>query len=190
MCLTWISGWKSVFRVSKTPRVHSRHYHLQFDITADDNLGYVSPMPTSPPPSWDESSGTCILLPLRPDSAQTEKQRQELVVALGELQPSLLLFLHKLRRLTVSLADGQQRTLRRSVDADDPHVVVLESTSVEAGVQSTVAERFLVATHTLAPQAAGIHRLGLERTDSGCICHHWPKRTHVLGVPRLDFSHL
>ena len=42
-------GWKSCFKVSKKPEVHSGPFHFRFDITSDI-LGYVIPMRIYPPP--------------------------------------------------------------------------------------------------------------------------------------------
>ena len=44
-------GFKSVFKMSPTPRVHSRAYHLQFDAAAGGGLGYIVPTPLPPPPN-------------------------------------------------------------------------------------------------------------------------------------------
>jgi hypothetical protein len=67
-CPLFFSGFKSVFKISTTPRVHSREYHFQFDSTGD-GLGYIVPTPIAPPPSWDAGGGTAIVLPLEPSSA-------------------------------------------------------------------------------------------------------------------------
>ena len=165
--------------MSKTPRVHSRHYHLQFDITVDSALGYVCPTPAAAPAGWDAAhGGTSIVLPLVTDAGAQGKKLRELEVAVGELQPTLLLFLHQLRRLVISASDGSVSVLRRASDPTDPHVVVLEMSHYRSGGdggggrsvagQSDPApsrvERFLVAKRMLQPRAAGIHRLDIERT--------------------------
>ena len=36
-------GFKSVFRVTDTPQVHSGGYHVAFDLQAHSSLGYVLP---------------------------------------------------------------------------------------------------------------------------------------------------
>ena len=49
-------GFKSIFKLSSTPRVHSRQFHLQFD-ASDGGLGYIVPSAATPPEGWDASTG-------------------------------------------------------------------------------------------------------------------------------------
>jgi hypothetical protein len=42
-------GWKSVFKISSTPEVHSRSYHMRFDSNDTSGLGYICPEPIAPP---------------------------------------------------------------------------------------------------------------------------------------------
>jgi hypothetical protein len=102
-------GFKSVFKLTASPRVHSRHFHLQFD-ARNGGLGYIVPSPATPPAGWDSiSGGTRIVLPL--DEGDTAKLR-ELRVHLGELKPSLLLFLRRLRHVEVDDAlSGWRRSI-------------------------------------------------------------------------------
>lgn len=87
-------GFKSVFTVSDRPEIHSNGFHFRFDRDNETNLlGYVVPI-------WCDVAAeavrgqTCILLPAKPTvtfGAET----------LDELDPHLLLFLHKLRRISI-----------------------------------------------------------------------------------------
>ena len=43
-------GFKSVFRVSETPAVHSGRFHFHFDARALGGLGYLVPFPLPAPP--------------------------------------------------------------------------------------------------------------------------------------------
>ena len=42
-------GWKSVFKISPCPQVHSGKYHLKFDALDPSGLGYIVPTPAEPP---------------------------------------------------------------------------------------------------------------------------------------------
>ncbi|RLN39988.1 hypothetical protein C2845_PM01G23050 [Panicum miliaceum] len=102
-------GFKSVFRVTDAPEIHSNGFHVKFDIT-DGQIGFV--LPTAVPPHSTTSfsrmlsieddkdthslGNTCILLPFR------SKFREgtgicSIVSMFSDLHPSLLLFLHRLK---------------------------------------------------------------------------------------------
>ncbi|KAF8116020.1 hypothetical protein N665_0024s0044 [Sinapis alba] len=102
-------GFKSVFRVSDAPEIHSNGFHFKFDIS-EGQIGYI--LPTVVPPHDIESltsmlSGrafqlkdakwnTCITLPFRAiDSEITTVNHIEPMFS--DLHPSLLLFLHRLQ---------------------------------------------------------------------------------------------
>ena len=118
-------GFKSVFKVSDTPEVHSRGYHVYFD-TQDGPLGHVLPrwLPPSntssssyllPPPTWQ----TSFRLPLRRSITGVSV----LSHARESVTPVMLLFLHKLQKIEVidrvKKADGfiLQRLCERKVGA-------------------------------------------------------------------------
>lgn len=87
-------GFKSVFKVTDTPEIHSNGYHFRFDLTdPEDPLGYVVP-------HWidaraDDGEGvTTVVLPARAGN-------DFLPELLSDINATLLLFLEKLRLLTV-----------------------------------------------------------------------------------------
>ncbi|GAX75620.1 hypothetical protein CEUSTIGMA_g3064.t1 [Chlamydomonas eustigma] len=128
-------GWKSVFRVTDCPEVHSNGFHVKFDLAADSHLGFILP-------TWIDhrgggrtfhesvecerhlssaliyqgsgnshhgaeggrvqstmTQGTTTILPLK-----TLMQGQGGVVLrrrFEDIQPSLLLFLQRLRRISI-----------------------------------------------------------------------------------------
>ncbi|CAN4120815.1 unnamed protein product [Withania somnifera] len=98
-------GFKSVFRVTDAPEIHSNGFHIKFDIT-NGQIGFV--LPTVVPPCDIDlytrlaSSGsdcncwnTCIVLPFR--SNLLERSGEENIMSMfADLHPSLLLFLHRL----------------------------------------------------------------------------------------------
>jgi len=141
-------GWKSVFKISSTPEVHSRSYHLRFDSNDTSGLGYICPEPIAPPAGWDESSGTAIILPVA--SAGADAAIRDFELAMGRMQPVLLLFLHQLEWIHITLSGGITRSLRRRSDEDDTQVIILE----EQQHNQTSRQRFLVVTRCLAPVVA------------------------------------
>ncbi|KAG2501754.1 hypothetical protein HYH03_000254 [Edaphochlamys debaryana] len=116
-------GFKSVFKVSDAPEVHSNGFHIAFDRTAHGNLGLVLPSPVAPYTGEGLPSqlgllphpATLIRLPLRTPASplrsdagsDDEARAQEAAVAgwitaLREVEPKLLLFLRKLRRIAIT----------------------------------------------------------------------------------------
>jgi hypothetical protein len=98
-------GFKSVFTVSDAPEIHSNGFHFKFDRTVAGNLlGYVVPHWCDPAIELQSDSTTIIL----PASKSYEFDAD----TLADLDACLLLFLNKLRQLTL-LHNGQRVTYRR-----------------------------------------------------------------------------
>ncbi|KAK1591130.1 hypothetical protein Q3G72_002764 [Acer saccharum] len=102
-------GFKSVFRVTDAPEIHSNGFHVKFDIS-EGQIGFVLPTVVSPcniamlsrmaskdPILLDNSCwNTCIRLPFR--SKLSEGIIISNIVAMfSDLHPSLLLFLRRLQ---------------------------------------------------------------------------------------------
>lgn len=110
-------GFKAVFQVTDTPEVHSNGFHFRFDKKRDPVFGMVIP-------EWIEGAqpslpGTRIVLPLNTKYRLPHD-------FLKSLQPELLLFLRKIRRLAFRDFDyGHEVTLTRT---DDGSVAVVTRT--------------------------------------------------------------
>lgn len=103
-------GFKSVFKVTDAPEVHSNGFHFQFNRTDPKNvLGYVVPHWKEPDCSLDDAVTTLIL----PTRAGAEFS----TALLKDLEPSLLLFLGKLKRLEVKTQAGHVQYVRRDSGA-------------------------------------------------------------------------
>ncbi|KAJ9555632.1 hypothetical protein OSB04_010246 [Centaurea solstitialis] len=102
-------GFKSVFRVTDAPEIHSNGFHIKFDLS-EGQIGFV--LPTIVPPcdidlfsnlvSLDTAEqvnlhqwNTCIVLPFK--SKLTEASVENITSMFSDLHPSLLLFLHRLQ---------------------------------------------------------------------------------------------
>ncbi|KAI3980369.1 hypothetical protein MKX01_003908 [Papaver californicum] len=105
-------GFKSVFRVTDAPEIHSNGFHVKFDIS-EGQIGLVLPAVVSPcdidlygrlVPSdvvdqnnvSSSSWKTCIVLPFKP-KLKEGTSISSIVSMFSDLHPSLLLFLHRLR---------------------------------------------------------------------------------------------
>nr|XP_046232573.1 protein NO VEIN isoform X2 [Scatophagus argus] len=136
-------GFKSVFKVTDCPEIHSNGFHLRFDKTCGP-MGYILPhwaedeRPLDIPPNDtnQHSWTTKICLPLRSESHQTRN-------LFHDVHPSLLLFLHRLRSITIY--NQSEKRLVTMIRKDLSHNV-LEVEHTEG------TERWLVVKTTLEPK--------------------------------------
>ena len=162
-------GFKSVFKLTTTPEVHSRDYHIRFDSSDGGGLGYIVPKPIAEPAGWDASLGTAIVLPLAASGA--EAILREFRVHLHEIKPTLLLFLHRLHRLVAcDELGGVVRTMERRAEEEDAAVTVLtettettEATGGAAPPSTTSTQRWLVIKRSL--DVSQLERDGISHTE-------------------------
>ncbi|KAH0448721.1 hypothetical protein IEQ34_022521 [Dendrobium chrysotoxum] len=102
-------GFKSVFRVTDAPEIHSNGFHVKFDIN-DGQIGFV--LPTIIPPcdidlfrrqmmcDFDQPHATfwnsCIVLPFKPE-LKRGKGMSRILSMFSDIHPHLLLFLRHLK---------------------------------------------------------------------------------------------
>ena len=129
-------GFKSVFRVTDTPQIHSNGYHIQFDCNSRP-VRFIVPewLDQWPPGLLDSEWATHIVLPFKPAAATATAATpagEELGAQLQDLEPTLLLFLHRLRRITIShTGTGLHRDIKLSPHTDDPRMVTLRAGDAE-----------------------------------------------------------
>jgi len=104
-------GFKSVFKVTDCPQVHSADFHFKFDKSAHDNPAdvpwQIMPIWVNDAPNPINSNLTTFILPFRSASFY-EQTREEL----KKLDVHVFLFLKWLRRLTVvDECNGQSVTI-------------------------------------------------------------------------------
>ncbi|XP_029933405.1 protein NO VEIN isoform X2 [Myripristis murdjan] len=136
-------GFKSVFKVTDCPEIHSNGFHLRFDKTCGP-MGYIlphwmedgRPLDTQLMGMNQNSWTTKICLPLRSESHQTRN-------LFHDVHPSLLLFLHRLRSITIY--NQSEKRLVTMTRRDLSHNV-LEVEHTEG------TERWLVVKGTLQPK--------------------------------------
>ncbi|KAG8098632.1 hypothetical protein GUJ93_ZPchr0013g37538 [Zizania palustris] len=102
-------GFKSVFRITDAPEIHSNGFHVKFDIS-EGQIGFVLPTVVAPYNTCslsrilsvedenDYSSfwNTCIVLPFR-SKFREGTGMYSIASMFSDLHPSLLLFLHRLK---------------------------------------------------------------------------------------------
>ncbi|KAJ0989893.1 hypothetical protein J5N97_008249 [Dioscorea zingiberensis] len=124
-------GFKSVFRVTDAPEIHSNGFHVKFDIT-EGQIGFILPTVISPCDiemfkrllSGDKYEcdnicwNTCILLPFRSKFRKGPDIRS-IISMFSDLHPSLLLFLHRLRCIKFrSMLDNSLVIMRKETLAN------------------------------------------------------------------------
>ncbi|XP_026207843.1 uncharacterized protein wu:fj29h11 isoform X2 [Anabas testudineus] len=181
-------GFKSVFKVTDCPEIHSNGFHLRFDKTCG-SMGYIlphwledeRPVDTQMKPLKQLSWTTKICLPLRSENHQTRN-------LFHDVHPSLLLFLHRLRSITIyNQSDNRLVTMTRK----DLSHNVLEVEHTEG------VERWLVVKTTLQPkkikedvestELALAFQLGSNDTGNDIVCQ--PQKQPVFAyLPLRSFG--
>ncbi|XP_070783607.1 uncharacterized protein [Enoplosus armatus] len=136
-------GFKSVFKVTDCPEIHSNGFHLRFDKTCGP-MGYIlphwaedeRPLDTQLKDINQHSWTTKICLPLRSESHQTRN-------LFHDVHPSLLLFLHRLRSIAI-YNQGEKRLVTMTRRDLSHNVLEVEHTE---GV-----ERWLVVKTMVQPK--------------------------------------
>lgn len=141
------AGFKAVFSVTNVVYILSREYTFYFD--KERELGMITPIWTDAFPAKD--GWTTFRLQL-----SSSGHIHHIASHLAELQPSLLLFLRKLRHLYVTV-DNKTVLFRRSTIGAD---IVLESVSE----RSSLLQRYLVVEHVLATYDHERRREGVKES--------------------------
>ena len=113
-------GFKSVFRVTDKPEIHSNGFHIKFDVKSS-SLGYILPHWVEAGESCvplSENWTTCIALPLK-DEMQEQTQTLSLAARFRDIHPSLLLFLHRLRSISIINKVEDYTAKMRRTDLDN-----------------------------------------------------------------------
>ncbi|CEG37945.1 phosphoserine aminotransferase [Plasmopara halstedii] len=94
-------GFKSVFKVSDHPQVHSNGFHICFHAKSSmhgNGMGYILPYWLDDTTQWQQIRGTTFVLPLNETSVQ---RMDDISQSLLAFEPSVLLFLRRIQELRV-----------------------------------------------------------------------------------------
>ena len=90
-----------MFRITDTPQIHSNGYHIKFDAKSGPT-GFILPHwiadQTDEDPALNDWT-TRIVLPLKEEIKDVKKKT--LIARFHDIQPSLLLFLRRLRQIKI-----------------------------------------------------------------------------------------
>ncbi|UYU18810.1 DUF3883 domain-containing protein [Methanoculleus submarinus] len=87
-------GFKSVFKISDSPKIISNGFQFEFRRSDGGDLGYIVPYWLPSIPEYANPKVTNIILPLRADA-------RERLNLFDEIDPTLILFLRKLQRIEI-----------------------------------------------------------------------------------------
>ena len=113
-------GFKSVFRVTSIPHIFSNGY--SFCLPENDKetgLGYIVPQWIDFPPKGIDLSQTTIILPLD----KKEFNYKSIEKLLHEIEPETILFLTKLKELTIFTDTGNNIIISKD-DSKDPFIKI------------------------------------------------------------------
>lgn len=140
-------GFKSVFQVSGNPHIFSSCYRFRLP-EADEmtDLGYIVPAWVEPAPSSIQSNLTTIVLPLK------RGRSSELSGSLRAIKPETILFLKKLKSLSIQIDDTYRCTVIKDAGAAPVVKLLCEIASDDAASECT-EQLFWVRTATFCRPA-------------------------------------
>ncbi|CAF2937690.1 unnamed protein product, partial [Rotaria sp. Silwood2] len=113
---------KAICAVSDRSEIHSNNYHICFDATDGDRVGYVCQIwlneyePIIQNDDYEQWN-TCIRLNLKADEHIQEQIKEKF----DNIDPKLLLFLHRLKSLEISYENHYTKTFTRN---DHPNNII------------------------------------------------------------------
>lgn len=157
-------GFKSVFKVSKSPEIHSNGYHFRFHTGKSKKkalLGYILPELIEDISDEIDSSLTNIVLPF-PKKDYTKFSEQ-----LSDIQPDLLLFLKKLKTIQIiNEVEGTEIVFKKKTKSSG----FVELTEITTDNWSNKSEenlyyRLFSETINVPKKYATDERVNIEKTE-------------------------
>ncbi|XP_044984235.1 uncharacterized protein LOC123451762 [Hordeum vulgare subsp. vulgare] len=167
-------GFKSVFLISSQPHIFSNGYQIKFNEKPcpECNIGYIVPEWVESRPSLSDIKQiygstrdlptTCIVLPLKDEKVTAVKQQ------LSSLHPEMLLFLSKIRRLSVR------------EDNDNPKGSTVSEIAISSEKNFEVRKNMHAESYTVFLSAQE------NENESECGYHMWRQRFPVKAENRVD----
>lgn len=155
-------GFKSVFRVTSIPHILSNGYSFCLpEVDQETGLGFIVPKWIDIPPKGTDLNQTTIILPL--DKEEFNYERIETM--LREIEPETILFLSKLKELTIFTDTGDNITIYK-VDSKAP-LIEIRVEGTRQGESVSKVDKFLFYTKTFdkPPDITHEKRIGIDQRD-------------------------
>ena len=155
-------GFKSVFRVTSIPHIFSNGY--SFCLPENDKetgLGYIVPQWIDFPPKGIDLSQTTIILPLD----KKEFNYKSIEKLLHEIEPETILFLTKLKELTIFTDTGNNIIISKD-DSKDP-LIKIQVLGTRQGESFSKVDEFLFYTKSFnkPPEITHEKRIDINQCD-------------------------
>ncbi|GMI67337.1 hypothetical protein like AT3G48770 [Hibiscus trionum] len=162
-------GFKSVFLISAQPYIFSNGYQIRFNEAPCPHcgLGYIVPEWIEENPTLDDiikvyGSGsvlptTVIVLPLKPDKVKPVKQQ------LSSVEPEVLLFLSKIKRLSIR------------EDNEDPRLNTVSGIAITSETNFVTRKNIDAESYTLLLSAEE----SSDKVGNECSYHIWKQKFPV-----------
>ncbi|XP_073345224.1 uncharacterized protein [Pagrus major] len=181
-------GFKSVFKVTDCPEIHSNGFHLRFDKTCGP-MGYIlphwaedeRPLNTQLKDINQHSWTTKICLPLRSESHQTRN-------LFHDVHPSLLLFLHRLRSIIIYNQSEKRLVTMTRKDLSHNVLEVEHTEGIERWlVVKTMVHPKKIKEDVESTELALAFQLDSSNTESDIVCQ--PQKQPVFAyLPLRSFG--
>lgn len=135
-------GFKSVFTVCDRPEIYSNGYKICFD-ASNGSIGYILP-------NWIQNEikdveysnwTTRISLPLKSENEMQKHKSRSLTASFNDIRPSLLLFLNRLRSITIHNRLKNSNETYERIDISGTHIVEIRC--------EHVVEKWFIIKHQL-----------------------------------------
>lgn len=134
-------GFKSVFKVTKSPYIYSKGYQVRFqDEINEIGLGYIVPEWVENVPKVATVDHTTIILPLNNGKIGFS----EVSRMMKEFTPETILFLSKIRQLRFHVEGEYDISISKSIE--NKHVVILTITTTVDDLTSVTHKEYLLYT--------------------------------------------
>ncbi|DBA00141.1 TPA: hypothetical protein N0F65_000464 [Lagenidium giganteum] len=140
-------GFKSVFKVSDHPQVHSNGFHIKFNAQHDDDggrgIGYILPHWIEDETLWKNEPGSTFVLPL---TSASVARVDEIAQSMFSFEPSILLFLNRMRELYLrdEVHDQSLHFVKQVEDRGGVEVIQLHARCERQGSVSIYQQEWLV----------------------------------------------
>lgn len=129
-------GFKSVFRITNCPEIHSAGFHFSLPEKHPTGLGYITPEWLNGDSMGYEPDWTTIALPLN----KPEWPKKKIADALRDIEPETILFLNKLESLEIDIQDDVPYTI--IVEKDSSEFPLVKLTYIKkTGAEETVSKK-------------------------------------------------
>ncbi|UJR23006.1 hypothetical protein I4U23_026032 [Adineta vaga] len=144
-------GFKSVFTVCDRPEIYSNGYQICFD-AHNGSLGYILPNWISYENKDNEyvNWSTRICLPLKSENEMQKHKSRSLTESFHDIHPSLLLFLNRLRSITIDNRLTQSKQLYQRMDIPGTRIV-------EIHCGETIEKWFMIKKQLAIPEEIQIN---------------------------------